>query len=60
MCKDTCSNLKPFFMIVIIMMFMVATTTTIILFSTLDIFCIFDNEAIDWFKNQFDNIKHIK
>ena len=59
MCKDTCSNLKPFFMIVIIMMFMVATTT-IILFSTLDIFCIFDNEAIDWFKNQFDNIKHIK
>jgi hypothetical protein len=45
------------------MMFMVAATTTIIiLFSTLDIvkFCIFDNEAIDWFKNQFDNIKHIK
>ncbi|MFL6402456.1 MAG: macro domain-containing protein [Nitrososphaeraceae archaeon] len=30
--------------------------------STLDIieFCIFDNETLDWFKNQFDNVKHTK
>jgi O-acetyl-ADP-ribose deacetylase len=30
--------------------------------STLDIieFCIFDNETLDWFKNQFDNIRHKK
>ena len=31
----------------------------IILFSALDVieFCIFDNETLDWFKNQFDNIR---
>jgi O-acetyl-ADP-ribose deacetylase (regulator of RNase III) len=23
-------------------------------------FCIFDNETLDWFKNQFDNVKHTK
>jgi O-acetyl-ADP-ribose deacetylase len=30
--------------------------------STLDIieFCIFDNETLDWFKNQFDNVKRGK
>ena len=30
--------------------------------ATLDIieFCIFDNETLDWFKNQFDNVKHTK
>ncbi len=30
--------------------------------STLDIieFCIFDNDTLDWFKNQFDNVKHRK
>ncbi|MFL6457184.1 MAG: macro domain-containing protein [Nitrososphaeraceae archaeon] len=30
--------------------------------SALDIieFCIFDNETLDWFKNQFDNVKHTK
>jgi O-acetyl-ADP-ribose deacetylase len=30
--------------------------------STLDIieFCIFDSETLDWFKNQFDNVKHRK
>ena len=30
--------------------------------STLDIieFCIFDNETLDWFKNQFDNVKRAK
>ncbi|MFL6420346.1 MAG: hypothetical protein ACJ71P_13225 [Nitrososphaeraceae archaeon] len=30
--------------------------------STLDIieFCIFDNETLGYFKNQFDDIKHVK
>ena len=30
--------------------------------SALDIieFCIFDNETLDWFKYQFDNVKHTK
>jgi O-acetyl-ADP-ribose deacetylase len=23
-------------------------------------FCIYDNETLDWFKNQFDNVKHTK
>jgi len=30
--------------------------------TTLDIieFCIYDNETLNWFKNQFDNVKHTK
>jgi O-acetyl-ADP-ribose deacetylase len=30
--------------------------------STLDIieFCIFDNDTLDWFKNQFDDVEHTK
>ncbi len=35
----------------------ISTNNTI---SSLDIieFCIFDNETLDWFKNQFDNVEH--